>query len=106
VSPENQYFVLHDSKGFEPGDLSNFETVREFVQQRSGDDLPLSEKIHGLWYVNFVYNLPIPPSPTAGSRVFETGDEKLLQFAHQKQGEFSTFRVPLQSTQAGDQFLL
>ncbi|KAF8260581.1 hypothetical protein EI94DRAFT_1610268, partial [Lactarius quietus] len=33
VSPQNPYFVLHDCEGFEPGDLSNFETVSKFVQQ-------------------------------------------------------------------------
>ncbi|KAI9432389.1 hypothetical protein H4582DRAFT_2131814 [Lactarius indigo] len=77
VSPENQFFVLHDSKGFEPGDLSNFETVRKFVQQRSRQQLPLGERIHGLWLCT--------ETPTAGGRVFETGDEKLLQFAHKDQ---------------------
>ena len=29
-------------------------------------------------------------TPTAGGRVFETGDEKLLQFAHKNQGTFPT----------------
>ncbi|KAH9058916.1 hypothetical protein EDB83DRAFT_1011096 [Lactarius deliciosus] len=77
VSPENQYFVLHDSQGFEPGDLSNFETVRKFVQERSRQELSLSERIHGLWLCT--------ETPTAGGRVFETGDEKLLQFAHRNQ---------------------
>jgi len=39
-------------------------------------------------------------TPTAESRVFETGEEKLLQFAHENKGAFSTSRVTLQSTQA------
>jgi len=77
VSPQNQFFVLHDSQGFEPGDLSNFETVREFVKQRSRHDLPLSERIHGLWLCT--------ETPTAGGRVFETGDEELLKFAQKIQ---------------------
>ncbi|KAH8986813.1 hypothetical protein EDB86DRAFT_2832575 [Lactarius hatsudake] len=77
VSPDNRFFVLHDSKGFEPGDLSNFDTVREFIRQRSRPDLPLGERIHGLWLCT--------ETPTAGGRVFETGDEKLLQFAHKDQ---------------------
>ena len=34
--------------------------------------------------------------------MFETGDEKLLQFAHGNNGAFSAFRVTLQSTQASD----
>ncbi|KAH9076954.1 hypothetical protein EDB83DRAFT_2671669 [Lactarius deliciosus] len=77
TSPNNQFFVLHDSKGFEPGDLTNFEIVRKFVQQRSRQELPLSERIHGLWLCT--------ETPTAGGRVFEKGDEELLQFAHEKQ---------------------
>ncbi len=27
-------------------------------------------------------------TPTAGGRLFETGDEKLLQYAHEKEGAF------------------
>jgi len=79
VSTQNQYFVLHDSKGFEPGDISNFEIVRKFVEDRSKKQL-LKERIHGLWLC--------AETPTAGGCVFETGDEKLLQFAHEN-------RVPL-----------
>ncbi|KAH9076960.1 hypothetical protein EDB83DRAFT_2671671 [Lactarius deliciosus] len=77
VSAENPFFVLHDSKGFEPGDLTNFETVRDFLQQRSRPELPLSDRIHGLWLCI--------ETPTAGARVLERGDEELLQFAHQNQ---------------------
>ncbi|KAH8979492.1 hypothetical protein EDB86DRAFT_3248366 [Lactarius hatsudake] len=77
ASPDNQFFVLHDSKGFEPGDLTNFETVREFIRQRSGPEVPLDERIHGLWLCI--------KTPTVGVRVFETGDEKLLQIAHKDQ---------------------
>ncbi|KAH9066166.1 hypothetical protein EDB87DRAFT_1801741 [Lactarius vividus] len=59
VSPENQYLVLHDSQGFEPGDLSNFETVRTFIEQRSQQHLPLRDRIHGLWCVYFSWSLPL-----------------------------------------------
>jgi hypothetical protein len=99
VSPQNQYFVLHDSQGFEPGDLSNFETVSKFVQERSGPELPLCERIHGLWCVKVLLSSTdvlftvirlCTETPTAGGRVFETGDEKLLQFAHKYQGTFLT----------------
>ncbi|KAF8257410.1 hypothetical protein EI94DRAFT_1758482 [Lactarius quietus] len=77
VTPESQLVVLHESNGFEPGDLSNFETVREFLLQRSRQELPLSERIHVIW-------LCIETS-TVGGRVHEIGDEKLLKFAHEKQ---------------------
>ena len=67
MSPQNQYFVLHDSEGFEPGDLSNYDTVSKFVQERSGQKVPLSERIHGLWYVHFSCNLSIFLSTLSGS---------------------------------------
>jgi hypothetical protein len=67
VSPQNQYFVLHDSQGFEPGDLSNFETVSKFVQERSGPELPLCERIHGLWYVKVFCPQPMPLTQSSGS---------------------------------------
>jgi hypothetical protein len=92
VSLENQYFVLHDSQGFEPGDLSNFDTVRGFIQQRSHEDLPMKDRIHGLWFVHFLWSAAslivirlCVETPTAGGRVFEKGDEYLLQFAHEIQ---------------------
>ena len=99
MSPKNRFFVLHDSKGFEPGDLSNFETVREFIEQRLQPQLPMKERIHGLWYVNFSSYPPIfffsvirlcTETPAAGGRIFETGDEQLLEFAHKKDGAFPT----------------
>jgi len=76
VSQQNQLFVLHDSKGFEPGDLKNFKTVSKFVNDRSKKEL-LEDRIHGLWLCT--------ATPTAGGRVFETGDEKLLKFAHENE---------------------
>ncbi|KAH9956385.1 hypothetical protein BGW80DRAFT_1388173 [Lactifluus volemus] len=77
VSQDNPFFVLHDSKGFEPGDVNNFETVRQFIQQRSQQELPLKDRIHGLWLCT--------KTPVAGGRVFEVGDEKLLELSHKTQ---------------------
>ncbi|KAF8270309.1 hypothetical protein EI94DRAFT_1471904, partial [Lactarius quietus] len=47
VSKENKLFVLHDSKGFEPGDLESFNTVRKFVEGRSQKPF-LKDRIHGI----------------------------------------------------------
>ncbi|KAN0138278.1 hypothetical protein V8E53_003741 [Lactarius tabidus] len=69
---DNEYFVLHDFQGFEPGDLSNFRIVRKFLEERSHQTLPLKDRVHGLWLC--------VETPTAGGRVFETGDEELLKF--------------------------
>ncbi|KAF8258741.1 hypothetical protein EI94DRAFT_1814686 [Lactarius quietus] len=75
VSNDNELFVLHDSKGFEPGDLENFKTVSNFIKDRLQKPL-LKDRIHGIWLC--------VDTPTAGGRVFETGDEKLLEFVHEK----------------------
>jgi len=31
TSSENHFFLLHDSKGFEPGDTQTYDIVREFI---------------------------------------------------------------------------
>ncbi|KAF8269279.1 hypothetical protein EI94DRAFT_1799447 [Lactarius quietus] len=77
VSQENEYLVLHDSQGLEPGDLSNFRIVRKFLAERSHLALDLKDRVHGLWLC--------VETPTAGGRVFETGDEELLKFVQRIQ---------------------
>jgi predicted GTPase len=67
VSQDNPFFVLHDSKGFEPGDVTTFETVREFIEQRSQQGLALKDRIHGLWYLYFSSIPPALLSPLSGS---------------------------------------
>jgi len=49
TSTENQFFVLHDSKGFEPGDNKTFDTVRKFVQQRADKRRSLDDRLHAVW---------------------------------------------------------
>ncbi|PPQ80109.1 hypothetical protein CVT25_001477 [Psilocybe cyanescens] len=77
TSQENKFFVLHDSKGFEPGDVANFKTVHDFIERRSRWELPLKDRIHGVWLCT--------ETPTAGGRIFEAGDERLLKLAHKNQ---------------------
>jgi len=53
-SEQNEYFVLHDSKGFEPGDNAAFDTVSQFINKRSKkdrveDQVPLKDQIHAIW---------------------------------------------------------
>ncbi|KAF8258009.1 hypothetical protein EI94DRAFT_1670174, partial [Lactarius quietus] len=52
-----------------------FETVCDFVEKRLQKPL-LKDRLHGVWLC--------VETPTAGGRVFETGDEKLLEFVHEK----------------------
>ena len=61
-NPDWPFFVIHDSIGFnsEPGGVSNFKAVVEFSTQRLQPGLPLSERVHVLWYVNFYCNPALP----------------------------------------------
>jgi hypothetical protein len=48
VSPQNNKFVLHDSKGFEPGEKDNLQTVRDFIDRRRA--MPdLKNQLHAVW---------------------------------------------------------
>ena len=49
TSPENEFFVLHDSKGLEAGDTKSFDTVCRFIKERSGESVPLDERLHAVW---------------------------------------------------------
>jgi len=74
VSPRNKNFILHDSNGFEPGDLVNYNVVRDFILERSKSRAP-ENRIHAIWLCT--------ETPPAGGRVFEKGDEMLVAFAYE-----------------------
>jgi len=44
----NPRFVLHDSLGFEAGDVSNFEIVQEFIKSRNQQP-DLKDQLHAIW---------------------------------------------------------
>jgi hypothetical protein len=49
LSEANEQFVLHDSQGFEAGEVDNLRTVREFINRR--DRMPdIKDKLHAIWY--------------------------------------------------------
>jgi len=48
-SPENDYFVLHDSKGFEAGGAETFNDVGRFIRQRCDSNQPLKDQLHAVW---------------------------------------------------------
>ncbi|KAG1797966.1 hypothetical protein EV424DRAFT_1441295 [Suillus variegatus] len=69
ISSHNDKFVLHDSKGFEPGEEDNLNLVRDFINRRSA--MPdLKDKLHAVW---LCFQIPF-----AGGRFLETGAEKFL----------------------------
>jgi GTPase SAR1 family protein len=68
-SPQNDRFVLHDSKGFEPGEEGNVNTVRDFIERRR--KMPdLKDQLHAVWLCFEI--------PRAGGRLLETGTEDFL----------------------------
>ena len=95
VSPWNKHFIPHDSNGFEPGDLVNFEIVREFILRRSNQGTLLEDRVHDIWRVYFLYSTGMSltsirlciDTPAARGRVFEKGDELLVELAHEIQAQ-------------------
>ncbi|KAG8855415.1 hypothetical protein FRB96_007073 [Tulasnella sp. 330] len=70
TSPDNDRFILHDSQGFEPGELKNLGIVKDFIRRRNM--MPaLQDKIHAVWLCIQV--------PFAQGRLLETGDEQFLK---------------------------
>ncbi|KAG2143581.1 hypothetical protein DEU56DRAFT_242395 [Suillus clintonianus] len=69
ISQQNGRFVLHDSKGFEPGEVDNLQIVRDFIQRRRNMSA-LEHQLHAVWLCFEI--------PRAGGRLLETGTEEFL----------------------------
>ncbi|KAG6325912.1 hypothetical protein ID866_13177, partial [Astraeus odoratus] len=52
VSKLNQRFILHDSKGFEPGEVDNLAVVKSFIERRKNHE-DIKEQLHAVWYANW-----------------------------------------------------
>ncbi|KAG2124757.1 hypothetical protein BD769DRAFT_1739285, partial [Suillus cothurnatus] len=73
TSLQNKRFVLHDSKGFKPGEKDNLTVVRDFIDRRRA--MPdLKNKLHAIWLCFEI--------PRAGGRLLETGVEQFLTSKH------------------------
>ncbi|CCM00986.1 uncharacterized protein FIBRA_03034 [Fibroporia radiculosa] len=70
ISPRNERFVLHDSKGFEPGEGGNLSTVKEFIQRRR-QMRDLKDQLHAVWLCFEI--------PWADGRLLEAGVEEFLR---------------------------
>ncbi|KAG2746369.1 hypothetical protein P692DRAFT_20836176 [Suillus brevipes Sb2] len=70
ISPQNDKFVLHDSKGFEPGEEDNLKIVRDFINRRKNMTSP-EHQLHAVWLCFEI--------PRAGGRLLETGTEEFLR---------------------------
>ena len=56
VFKSNPGYVFHDTPGFEAGDRSQLESVKDFIMQRS-KETDLSQQLHVIWYDLIVYVL-------------------------------------------------
>ncbi|KAJ8591658.1 hypothetical protein M405DRAFT_788563 [Rhizopogon salebrosus TDB-379] len=70
VSSQNNRFVLHDSKGFEPGEEDNVNIVQQFFKRR-GEMPDLKDRLHAVWLCF--------ETPRTGGRLLETGTERFLK---------------------------
>ncbi|OJA11288.1 hypothetical protein AZE42_05694 [Rhizopogon vesiculosus] len=82
ISEQNDKFVLHESKGFEPGEGDNLEIVQQFIQQRR-QMMVLKYQVHAVW-------LCFEISRTGG-RVLETDTERFLKL--KRDGELGDIPV-------------
>ncbi|KIK19424.1 hypothetical protein PISMIDRAFT_107596, partial [Pisolithus microcarpus 441] len=72
ISQQNDRFVLHDSKGFEPADGVNCDDVKLFIQNRKKQE-HIKEQLHAVW---LCFRIPIPGH---GDRLLEDGAETFLK---------------------------
>jgi len=75
TSDENKSFLVHDSQGFEPGDTTTYNIMRDFIKERCHDGCHHKDRLHAVWLC--------AETPRAGGRVVEEGDLKLLRLAHE-----------------------
>ena len=48
TSEQNKRLVLHDSRGFEPGEVDTVETVERFIKRR-GEQPDIKDRLHAVW---------------------------------------------------------
>ncbi|TDL22677.1 hypothetical protein BD410DRAFT_748466 [Rickenella mellea] len=97
-SAQNNRLVLHDSLGFEPGNVDNVNIVHEFIETRNKMS-SVKDRLHAVWYISLKYWLSHSRSdsrlciaiPSAGGRILETGIEKFINL--KKSGKFGNLPV-------------
>jgi hypothetical protein len=48
TSDQNRQLVLHDSQGFEPGEVDNIQLVHQFIESR-GKEPHIKDRLHAVW---------------------------------------------------------
>ncbi|KAF8685409.1 hypothetical protein AX14_003999, partial [Amanita brunnescens Koide BX004] len=75
TSSQNRHLILHDSQGYEPGDVTKFGILEKFITERSQRE-PIAERLHAIWLCI--------TSPFSRGRIFETGEEKIFKLNRNK----------------------
>jgi len=72
----NDRFILHDSKGFEPGEGANLNIVKRFIEERTQSEMSPDARLHVIWICISVV--------VANNRASETGVEEIFQLAQER----------------------
>ncbi|KIO12217.1 hypothetical protein M404DRAFT_994169 [Pisolithus tinctorius Marx 270] len=84
ISQENNRFILHDSRGFEPAEGSNYDVVKSFIEERKR--MPdVKDQLHTVWLCFQVLKY--------GERLLEDGVEAFLREANEALGNIPTIVV-------------
>ncbi|KAF8721346.1 hypothetical protein AX14_010442 [Amanita brunnescens Koide BX004] len=77
TSKADARLILHDSRGYEPGNDKVCEILEKFIRERGPESKrPAAEKIDVIWLLITV--------PYAGSRLIERGDEAVMRWCKDK----------------------
>ena len=49
IPHDNRHLVVHECPGFESGCDQNNLNILEFIERRTGENLPTSERLHAVW---------------------------------------------------------
>ncbi|GJJ08029.1 hypothetical protein Clacol_002236 [Clathrus columnatus] len=72
TSSTNPRFILHDSQGYEPGNLNQWGVAEAFIKARAKHEHP-QERVHAIWLCI--------ETPRTGGRLLQVGDENLIKLA-------------------------
>ncbi|KAI6008052.1 hypothetical protein EDC04DRAFT_3146517 [Pisolithus marmoratus] len=86
IPSENNRLILHDSKGFEPGDSGNYDIVKSFIEKRN-NMRHIKDQLHVVW---LCFQIPIP---TFGERLLEDAAEAFLKIKKEVLGNTLTIVV-------------
>ncbi|KIJ35988.1 hypothetical protein M422DRAFT_782383 [Sphaerobolus stellatus SS14] len=70
TSEQNKRLILHDSRGFEPGEVDTVQIAQTFIQ-RKVNALHIKDRLHAIWLCFEI--------PWAGGRLLETGVKDFLE---------------------------